>query len=288
MEENAFGLPFDWPFALEQGAEGVSFEFVFEFGRDFDSGKVTEGRERRRGGRSGCPGPWVSTFRASAKRRTPGFRLPKPNTWVRADSRVVDAEPFGHAVVIDHDHDCVFVPSRFPEEVHQAPEVVIDVLDHGQVGRMGFVQTGVAEGLDELFRGGEGCVGRIGCQVAEKRLIFALVDKGHGFVKEDAFPVAFGFHAFAVADEEGVKVVVGTAGIGRAPVEPTLFGAGFVTQVPFPDEARLVPRGFQKLGKKNRTSRNSCRGTIVWVTPLRNSCMPVRRAARVGEQEGLT
>ena len=26
---------------------------------------------------------------------------------------------------------------------------------------------------------------------------------------------------------------------------------------------------------------------IVWVTPLRNSCIPVGRAALVGEQEGL-
>ena len=117
---------------------------------------------------------------------------------------------------------------------------------------MGIVQPGVAKGLDEFFRGGEGCVGRIGGQVAEKRLIFALFDKGHGFVKENVLPVAFGFHAFAVADEEGVKVIEGAADIDRALVETPLFGAGFVTQVPFSDKACLVPCGFQELGKKNR------------------------------------
>ena len=100
-------------------------------------------------------------------------------------------------------------------------------------------------------------MGRIGGQVAEKGLIFALFDKGHGFVKENVLPVAFGFHAFAVADEEGVKVIEGAAGIGRAPVETTLFGAGFVTQVPFSDKAGLVPCGFQELGRRTASLCNS-------------------------------
>ena len=156
--ENAFGLPFDWLFTLQQGAEGVSFEFVFEFGRDLGAGKVTEGREDVEVGGQVAQGLGFPLSGPAPKGESPGSAFPS-RTLGPAHLGVVDIEPFGHAVVIDHDHDGVFVPPRFLEEVHQAPEVVVDVLDHGQVGRMGFVQPGVAKGLDEFFRAARGVWG---------------------------------------------------------------------------------------------------------------------------------
>ena len=59
------------------------------------------------------------------------------------------------------------------------------------------------------FSGRRGACGENRWPSSRKRLIFALFDKGHGFVKENVLPVAFAFHAFAVADEEGVKVIGG-------------------------------------------------------------------------------
>lgn len=110
---------------------------------------------------------------------------------------------------------------------------------------MGVVEAGIVEGLNEFFGCGEWRVRRIGGEVTEEGLAFTLFNEGHGFVKEYVFAIAFGFHPFAVTDEEGVEVIKGTTDIGRAPVEPTFFRTGLVTEVPFPNKPGLVPSGFQ-------------------------------------------
>ena len=132
------------------------------------------------------------------------------------------------------------------------------------------------------FSGAARGVGRIGGQVAEKGLIFALFDKGHGFVKENVL-VAFAFHAFAVADE-GRQSDRGDAGIGRAPVETTLFGAVCDPSAIF-QSSRSCTYDFQELGEKNRILVQFLTGNNGMGDPVAKLVHACQGAARVGEQE---